>query len=134
MANRKASAFTVKTSVTDSDFHANANTGTNEKTSYLVLWNYVSGKIKGAATAIADEGTADISDSDYVIAIVATNAGGSDVTFSVGTSAGGSQIIEDEVVPAGETIEVVVNRYFAGATTLHFTLDTGSLSVRIIKQ
>jgi hypothetical protein len=133
MANQKASTFTVKSTGEDTDYFPLANPSTNYRMLFTVLWAYIQSKLKGTAATIATGGTIALSNNDYVVALVATNGGGAPVTFSVGTSAAGTQIIDSEVLAAGTTQEYVINHFNASAGNIHFTLSTGSLSVRTIK-
>jgi hypothetical protein len=133
MANRKASAFTTKSSLVDSDYVALANASTNYRALLSAFWTYIQGKLKGSAASIADNGTIALEANAYVIALVVTNAGGSNVTVSVGTADNGTDIVSGEVIAAGTTDRLVINYYQASAANIHFTLNTGSLSVRVIK-
>lgn len=133
MANRKASAFTTKSSLADSDYVALANASTNYRALLSAFWTYIQGKLKGNAASIADNGTIALEANAYVIALVVTNAGGSNVTVSVGTADNATDIVSGEVIAAGTTDRLVINYYQASAANIHFTLNTGSLSVRVIK-
>ena len=82
---------------------------------------------------IVNTDTIALPDLEYIWSFIFTNAGGSDVTVSVGTSAGGTQIIDSFVVGAGDTEIYVVNYFQAAAGNIHFTLDTGSLTIRLIR-
>lgn len=133
MSNRKASAFTVLSNLVDSTYFALAQSGTNYRLQALKIWEYIQAKQKGPASNITTGGTIALADNDYVISLVATNSGGPDVTFDVGTTASGTEILEAETVTAGTTETYVINHFQAAAANIHFTLDTGSLSVRAVK-
>lgn len=134
MANRKASAFSVLSSIVDGTYFAMAESGTNYKSTALKIWEYISAKIKGSAATLSDAGTISLSANDYVISLVVSNSSGSDITFSVGTAADGTDVLEDEVITDGSADEVyVINYCDSSASTLHFTLSSDQISVRPVK-
>lgn len=132
--NKKASAFTVfANAIVDATYFALAETGTNYKLAALKIWEYVQAKIKGSASTLSDGGTIVLAANDYVISLVVTNPGGGGVTFSVGTAAAATDVLDGELIAAGETEVYVIHHNQASAGSLHFTLSADQLSVRSIK-
>lgn len=50
---------------------------------------------------------------------------GSDRVFSIGTTANGTDVADNEEIPAGQTMDFSRPRYFQTSATLHFSGITG---------
>lgn len=75
-----------------------------------------------------------VSANTYMLAIMLSNASGASVTVSIGTSPGGTQILDSVVVPNGTTDQTeMVGRFFASSASLYFTMASGFLTVKIAK-
>ncbi len=81
------------------------------------------------AQTVADGGTVTIAPGKVLIGFGIASAVGSR-TLDVGTTAGGTQIVEGEELPSGEDVFINVNRYFPSGATLHFS-GAGTISVRV---
>lgn len=97
----------------------------------------LNGVIVSGGTSIVTGNTMSIAGNTVVVAIIFANATGSDITVSVGTSSGGTQILDSVVVPAGETDQTeTILRFFLNTTTIYFTLTgagSPALTVKIAK-
>ena len=84
-----------------------------------------------APSSKSDAGTISVAANVLIHSIVVTPS--ANLTLSVGTAADGTDIIDSESLTSGTTEVFVVNHYFASAGTLHFTLNTGSVTVHVKK-
>lgn len=79
----------------------------------------------------SDAGTIAIAAGTLIHSIVVTPD--ANLTLSVGTAADGTDIIDSESLTSGTAEVFVVNHYFTSAGTLHFTLNTGNITVHVKK-
>lgn len=116
-------------------YHYQPPTGLEQRVSHTQLVEELEnndGFLKDPGTVSkSTAGTISVPAGTLVVAIVVTPS--ADMTISIGTSAGGTQIIDAEEITSGTTVPFVINHYFTGSGTLHFTLSAGTVTVHVKK-
>lgn len=83
---------------------------------------------------VATEATHSITVNTFLTTIIFSNPNPDDIVVDVGTTAAGTELIEQFTVVAGATfVEFVISRFLAAGTTIHFTLNGDTLDIILIK-
>lgn len=132
MADKKPFNFQVLGTVDDTTelFTQPAGT-TDRKFSLLTLWNYISDKLSGGSSLISDGGSVNVNADEMVVAI--SFVSGTTQTIQVGTTGGGSEILQDVELTAAQLATEIIHYQFTAAGALHFTFPGGDVTVRIKK-
>ena len=131
MADKKPYDFQSISTVTDSTELYTQPSGTADRKFLLsTLWTYIRGKISGGNQTVSNGDSISVNADELVIAISFLST--TTQTIQVGTSSGGSQVIEDVELTASQTATEVIHYQFVSAGALYFTC-TGSITVRVKK-
>lgn len=137
MANRKPRNFDPASSHPGSamEYYYQPPTGNEQKVTHTQLITQLSdtdGFIRDSGTVSRTTGQSiSFSAGALVSALVITPS--ANMTLSIGTSGGGTQILNAESLTSGTPLVLVINHYFASSGALHFTLSTGTVTVHVKK-
>lgn len=131
MADTKPTAFSTLGTVTDSTELYTQTVSDNFKFTLTTLWTYIRSKINGGSQSIANGGSIAVNADEMVIAL--SFVSGVNQTIQVGTSPGGSNILQDVALVAAQKSTEIIHEQFTAAGALYFTFPGGSVTVRIKK-
>jgi hypothetical protein len=135
MANKKPRNFDIAVSFpADMEYYYQPPTGSEQKVSQSLLEDKLAenGFIKDGGTVAKSTGQSiSFAAGDLVSALVLTPS--TNMTIDVGTTGGGTDIIDGESLTSGTPTVFVINHYFSGSGALHFTLSTGTVTVHVKK-
>lgn len=84
------------------------------------------------SASISDGSSIAIDEGQLVLAIIVQVASGTP-TLSVGTTSGGTDIVDNAVLATGVNPAFIVHTFFLSSGALHFTLSAGSITVFVKK-
>lgn len=130
--DKKPFDFTTIGSVDDNTFVTSQPNGTSDVKFFLpTLWTYIRNKLSGGNQSVANGGSINVNQDEIVIAI--SFVSGTNQTIQVGTTPGGSQILQDVELTAAQQATEIIHHQFTSAGALYFTFPGGSVTVRIKK-
>lgn len=137
MANRKPRNFdpAVSHPGASMEYYYQPPTGNEQKVTHTQLVTQLEtgdGFLKDAGAVVKSTGQSiSFAAGALVSALVITPS--ANMTMSIGTSGGGTQILDSEPLTSGTPVVFVINHYFTGSGALHFTLSTGTVTVHVKK-
>lgn len=131
MADTKPTAFSPLGAVTDSTELYTQTVSDNFKFTLTTLWNYIRSKLNGGSQSIASGGSIAINADELVISL--SFVSGVNQIIQVGTSPGGSNILQDVELTASQKATEIIHEQFTSAGALYFTFPGGNVTVRIKK-
>lgn len=136
MADKKPRNFELTTEpLPDTwEFYSQPIVGDEQKTllSNLLTTFQKRGFIRNEAPASYGNGaTFHMDENDWLVGMTFLSTGG--CTISLGTFAGGTQIIDNEPLTANEETSITINMGFLSDTTFHLTVSTGTVEILIKK-
>lgn len=131
MADTKPTAFPTLGTVADSTELYTQTVSDNFKFSLSTLWTYIRGKLNGGSQSVANGGSIAINQDELVISL--SFVSGVNQTIQVGTSPGGSNILQDVELTASQKATEIIHEQFTAAGALYFTFPGGNVTVRIKK-
>lgn len=132
MADTKPFEFPVLSAVNDNtEIYTQPGGTTDRKFTLLTLWNYIRTKISGGAASISDGGNISVNADELVVAVSFLST--TNQTINVGTTAGGTEILQGVELTAGQLATEIIHSQFTAAGALYFTFPGGDVTVRVKK-
>jgi hypothetical protein len=126
MADKKRSAFTIKSTIVDSDYATLANAGTDYRTLFSTIWAYIRSKFAPDSSSVSTGNSLNIPANSELQTIVIKNASGTP-TVSVVSSLGNTLL--DHTFTGSGTEVFKPSEFFESAGTITFTISSGSVTV-----